>query len=233
MGRTGAEMQQNLPEMEIAPRAGTYARGQENIELILQAALSILIEEGYRAVSFRRIARACGMTVGNVTYYYASKDELVRELVSAVIKPYVNAFDAIMADTALTAEGQLAAIVRLILEDIQTKKTTHLFPELWALANFEPFVADMVNYAYAEARRALIDVVGRLNPELPPAEREILCLFISGSMEGMTMFAGHQKQFAKDMPWLENIAVRSFVTLARTITAEEIRGGTLEALAAE
>lgn len=56
-----------VPDLLITPRERGYARGQEGVEQILHAALGILVEEGYRAISFRRIAARCGMSVGNVS----------------------------------------------------------------------------------------------------------------------------------------------------------------------
>lgn len=214
----------DLPELKIKPREGSYARGQDSIVQILSAALNLLIEEGYSALSLRRIAKACDMKVGNVTYYFATKDALVREMLSAAIESYMSAFEDIISQVELTPEEKLEAIIRIILEDIRTKKTTRLFPELWALANFDPFVADCVNDSYVNARRALNVLVAEINPALPEEERETLCLFVSGALEGMTIFAGYEKPWEPKMPWIENIAVKSLINFVKVATPEDIRG---------
>jgi AcrR family transcriptional regulator len=214
----------DLPELKIKPREGSYARGQDSIVQILSAALNLLIEEGYSALSLRRIAKACDMKVGNVTYYFATKDALVREMLSAAIEGYMSAFEDVISQVDLTPEEKLEAIIRIILEDIRTKKTTRLFPELWALANFDPFVAECVNESYVNARRALNVLVAEINPSLPEEERETLCLFISGALEGMTIFAGYQKPWEPKMPWIENIAVRSLINFVKDAKPEDIHG---------
>lgn len=214
----------DLPELKIKPREGSYARGQDSVVQILSAALNLLIEEGYSALSLRRIAKACDMKVGNVTYYFATKDALVREMLSAAIESYMSAFEDIVSQVDLTPEEKLEAIIRIILQDIRTKKTTRLFPELWALANFDPFVADCVNESYVNARRALNTLVAEINPALPEEERETLCLFVSGALEGMTIFAGYEKPWEPKMPWIENIAVKSLINFVKVATPEDIRG---------
>lgn len=214
----------DLPELKIKPRQGSYARGQDSVVQILSAALNIMIEEGYGALSLRRIAKACDMKVGNVTYYFATKDALVREMLGAAIESYMAAFEGITANIDLLPEEKLEAIIRIILQDIQTKKTTRLFPELWALANYDAFVAECVNDSYINARKALNKIVAEINPGLPQDERETLCLFISGSLEGMTMFAGYEKPWGQKMPWIENIAVKSLIAFAKTATIDDIRG---------
>lgn len=214
----------DLPGLKVKPREGSYARGQESIVQILSAALNLLIEEGYSALSLRRIAKACDMKVGNVTYYFATKDALVREMLSAAIESYMSAFEDIVSQVDLLPEEKLEAIIRIILQDIRTKKTTRLFPELWALANFDSFVADCVNDSYINARKALNILVAEINPRLPQEERETLCLFVSGALEGMTVFAGYQKPWEEKMPWIENIATKSLINFVKTATAEDIRG---------
>lgn len=213
-----------VPDLQIRPREGGYARGQEGVEQILRAALSLLIEHGYRAISFRRIAALCGMTVGNVTYYFPSKEELVRVLLDAVITPYEESFTAIVHEPGTSAERRLEELCELILEDIRSKKTTRLFPELWALSSHDPFVYDRMHDLYRRARVSLNQIIGEVNPQLPADEREVLALFMSASMEGMTVFAGHEKPWVERMPWITRITCRSFVHLVQTIQPGDISG---------
>jgi len=48
---------------------------------ILEAALDIIVQEGYPALTMRRIASRIGMTAPNIYNYYKSKDELYISLV--------------------------------------------------------------------------------------------------------------------------------------------------------
>lgn len=48
---------------------------------ILEAALNIIVQEGYPALTMRRIASKIGMTAPNIYNYYKSKDELYISLV--------------------------------------------------------------------------------------------------------------------------------------------------------
>lgn len=50
-------------------------------ERILEAALDIIIQEGFPALTMRRIASKIGMTAPNIYNYYKSKDELYISLV--------------------------------------------------------------------------------------------------------------------------------------------------------
>ena len=144
-----------VPDLVITPREGGYARGRDGHEQILRAALSLLVEEGYRAMSMRRVAAACGMKLGNLTYYFPTREDLVRELLDAIISSYEAEFDAIIHEEGVTPQHRLEELCVLLLEDIGTKKTTRVFPELWALSNHDSFVLDRVQELYARARALL------------------------------------------------------------------------------
>ena len=166
-------------------------------------------------MSMRRVAAACGMKFGNLTYHYRTREDLVRELLEAVIRSYEQEFEAIVHRPDLSLEQRLERYCLLVLNDITSKKTTRLFPELWALSNHDPFVFDRMHELYARARRPLLEVVAEMRPDLSAEDQEMLTLFISSAMEGATIFAGHEKPFTARMECLEVAAIQAFSGLVR------------------
>lgn len=211
-----------VPDLVLTEREGGYDKGRDVYEQILKSALDLLIDQGYRAVSMRRVAAASGVKLGNLTYYFPTKEDLVRELLNAVISSYEIEFDAIVHEEGATAVHRLQEICVLILEDIGTKKTTRFFPELWALSNHDDFVFERVQELYARARRPMMQLISEINPTLSEAQCETIALFMSASMEGMTIFAGFEKPFADKMPWLERLAMKSFIDLIMSMTPEDL-----------
>jgi DNA-binding transcriptional regulator YbjK len=55
------------------------ARGQERVEQILRATLAVIGRGGVGAVTHRSVAEEAGVPLGSLTYYFASKQELLRE----------------------------------------------------------------------------------------------------------------------------------------------------------
>ena len=47
---------------------------------LIDTALRLFRDDGYRATTMRRIATEAGVSLGNAYYYFASKDDLVHEL---------------------------------------------------------------------------------------------------------------------------------------------------------
>ena len=209
-----------VADLTFPPREGGYSKGHETREQILNAALHLLVEEGYRAMSMRRIAAECGMKLGNLTYHFPSREDLVQALLDAVISSYEIEFVRIVHNPSLAPDMRLAFYCELVLEDIRSKKTTRVFPELWALSNYDPFVFERVHELYARARAPLQEIIAEMRPDLPRSQCDAVALFISASMEGLTVFAGHAKPFEAQMPLLEKIAVNSFINLLKNFGAD-------------
>lgn len=203
-------------------RPGIYARGSETVDAILKAALDVLIDEGAECFTIRRIAARCGMKVGNVSYHFPRKEMLIQVLLDDLVDSYGAQLEDVVRKPGLTAEERLKLVIILCLDDIGSKRTTHLFLELWALANHNAFVADRVRAFYERVHGVIGDYVAAINPALSPDDVHTVALFISASMEGATPFLGHGKPWAHKMPAFTALAVQSLIALARTATSREI-----------
>lgn len=128
-------------EQTVATRPGTYLRGTETVDAILKAAHDVLIDEGASAFTVRRIAAACGMKVGNVSYHFPRKELLIQILLDELLESYDKIIDARVRRPELSARERLRLMVVICLEDIGGKRTTRLFTELWALANHNVLIA--------------------------------------------------------------------------------------------
>ena len=61
-------------------------------QLICDNAVSLFNQKGYANVSLREIAKASGMAVGNLTYYFKKKDDLVAAIISGLLDDYSRDF---------------------------------------------------------------------------------------------------------------------------------------------
>lgn len=210
-----------VADLAFPPREGGYAKGHETREEILRAALHLLVESGYRAMTMRRIAAACQLKLGNLTYHFPTREDLVQALLDAVISSYEIEFEKIMHNPQLPPEARLHLYCETVLEDLCTMKTTRFFPELWALSNHDAFVFDRMHELYARARAPLVGIVAEMRPDLPEDQRATLVLFISAAMEGLTVFAGYEKPFRNRMAELEDVSIRAFLAIVRNYTPTE------------
>ncbi len=204
-------------------RPGVYARGTETVDSILKAAREILIEEGASAFTVRRIAAACNLRVGNVSYHFPRKEMLVQVMLDEIMQSYDAKLEIDVRQRDLSVEERLACVIDMCLVDIQSKRTTRLFTELWALANHNDFIAERLQAFYSKVHLVIGEYVQQLNPALDAEEVQTIALFISASMEGTTPFLGFAKPWSSSMPAIRAISTPLFVHLAKTMKPRSIR----------
>ncbi len=204
-------------------RPGKYARGSQTVDAILKAALHVLIEEGSTSFTLRRIAAECGLQVGNVSRHFPKKEMLVQVLLFELLSTSEEMLKTGIRDRKMPAEDALAFIITGTLDEITTKRMTHLFTELWAMSNHNPFVAERVEAIYRYVNTLIGKYVKELNPSLSPAEVETVSLFINATMEGTTVIAGFGRPWRKKMPALKRMSVKWLIEMVKTITSEDLK----------
>lgn len=212
-----------MTDTELAPaKPGIYVRGTETVDAILKAALEVLLAEGAESFTIRRVAAACGLRVGNVSYHFPKKEMLVQVMLDEIMDKYNTKLEVNVRQAALSDEERLQMVIIICLDDIRTRRTTRLFTELWALANHNDFIAERVRSFYAGVHEVIGEYVGRINPALSTDEVHTLSLFISASMEGTTPFTGYGKPWSAKMPAITAISAKWFIALVKSIQPGEI-----------
>lgn len=200
---------------------GQSGKGQHTAQAILLAAEKLLIDQGYHNFSLRKVATTAEVTLGNLQYYFPSKDSLLKAMLDNCIQRYLDRFEAVRAEAGADPQAQFHALISDIVRDLNLKSTTVFFPEVWSLANHDDHATEFMDAMYGKYRAVLIEVIAGLNPSLSPAQRRRLALFISSSLEGHTMFIGHKKPWQKETPNIIAMATQSFLWLIRSGTIPE------------
>lgn len=200
-----------------------YQTGRDRVAQIIEVALEIILESGYQALTLREVARRCKVQIGAISHYYKSRSVLLQDVINSVMVPFSENFRAIEHAPDATPEQKLERIIRYLLEDIQSRRTTRLFPHLWVLANHDDFVAKAVDSIYILERATFTKLIAEINPALNAAEREGLAVFLSSAVAGSTMFIGYEKPWGQYLPLYGAIACRAIVELVRTISPEQLQ----------
>lgn len=191
---------------------GQSNKGRARRQHILDQALEVFIEAGYAGFSAREVARQVGISVGNLHYYFPSKEALLSEMLDRVIDQYADQFEALRHAEG-SARERFVGLINFLIHDLGSDRTSALFPEIWALANHDPEAAALMDKMYAWERARLGEALDDLAPELDPACRETILLFISASIEGLTMFIGHGKSHTHLTDAMVDLALASYLHL--------------------
>ncbi len=197
----------------LRARNASYDKGQIRIENILNAAKEVFVQEGYNKFTLRQIALKAGITVGNLNYYYKTKDSLFRDLLDMILQAYLDEFDRVIKASGESPRERFISIINYLIQDLNNPQTTRFFPELWALANHNKYAAKLMEQMYVEERRVIYELISDVNPNLDEQRKKEITLYISCSIEGMTMFVGSEKTHESMLEAMKKTACESFMSL--------------------
>ena len=206
-----------IRQREALNRYGTatHEKGMARLISILDAARELFMEAGYGGFTMRKVAGRAGITIGNLNYYYRTKEDLLRDLLEYVINDYLEEFDRRRQIAGHSPEKQLLAVLKFWIDDLNTAETTSFFPELWALGNHDPYIAVLLDDLYAKARLPLNELIPQINPTLTRKEAERMALFMCAAMEGLTVFVGNEKAWADQLEEIKRITIRNFLDMVK------------------
>ncbi|MCP3058823.1 TetR/AcrR family transcriptional regulator [Myxococcus sp. K38C18041901] len=187
------------------PREGTavHAKGHERVERILDAAMEVLVEEGYAGLALRGVAQRAGLSLGNLQYYFPTKQDVVRALLSRYLEAAIRHVRERMDGAGAHPDQRLRHALDAILEDQESPRHFQLFAELWALAARDPMVAEALGVFYAGYREGLVELLQPLTPALTPARRERRAALLMAFFEGLSLFRGGGSLRSVAVPGLE------------------------------
>lgn len=173
-------------------RAGTAVqpKGQHRVDEILHAARAVLVEDGYAALTTRKVAERVGVRQSNVQYYFPAKVDLVRALFQDSMARTARVVAERFAAGRASPEARLLGGIEHFLETHHSREEQRFLRELWALAAHDPEVADVMNQFY----RRWVDLTARnlvlINPALDRGRAQRRALLIVSLVDGLSLFRG-------------------------------------------
>lgn len=152
---------------EAMARRGAYAKGLAKREEILDAALRVVAEHGYRKASVREIADAVELSPAGLLHYFGSKEELFVAILAAR-----DARD----EDRLGSEDIVEGLLEIVGRNTAVPGLVQLYAQLAAEAAdpehparefFTHRTARLEGYAIAELETA--QRAGRIRDDLDPA----------------------------------------------------------------
>jgi AcrR family transcriptional regulator len=167
-----------------------YAVGEASRGRILEAAEKVLARDGYHAFSTRRVAQECSISVGNLTYYFPTKNSLIEALMEAIYDRYDRRYAELGSAEGRDAPVGLVERVTELLRDAADPKATGLFLELWIMARHYRFGAEVLNRFYEKWARDIAEVLSREYPDLSHPELLRMAYLIAVIADGVcTVFS--------------------------------------------
>lgn len=163
----------------------------ERKEEILLAAIDIIASEGYGKLTMRALARASGMKLGALQYHFRTWEDMLRALATYIADEYRRAWEELNPNDEGTS---LQDLVRFIMDDPAGSALSgdEFFPQLWAMAQVEPAMAEKLDELYAVYLEKLEERLTALGSRAPAAD----ALAIMSLLEGTIVFVGEDRHWA-------------------------------------
>ena len=164
---------------------------------ILRAAIELIADEGYGSLSMRALARVSGMKLGALQYHFRTWNALLVALVAYIEGEIIAAFESGVGELEQADFKDMIAF--MLDERVGTSDGLfgdRLWAQLWAMAQVEPLISDLLEEVYAKFL-ALLEV--RL-ADRGAADPRAEALVLLSMVEGESLFAGSGRRWAKDRP---------------------------------
>jgi AcrR family transcriptional regulator len=161
------------------------ARGEATRASVLDAARAVLVGDGLERFVMREIAARSGITLGNLQYYFATRDDLLEAVIRAEFDRDLSTFRRTVADRSQPVE-ELAGISRGLVENWCTGGGS-VFAALSLLAyhneRFARLGAEIYRAFYAE----LGHLMRRIDPGASDEELTARVLLVTSVLDGVAM----------------------------------------------
>jgi len=158
--------------------------GNSSYEKIVSVAESVLKQNGFHCFSTRNVANKCGISVGNLTYYFPNKVNLIEAVMKAVCKRYSNQRLIDRDSTIKNGEDYLNVVITWMLDDAVTSETSSLFLELWVMAKHHDFGVEIIENFYASVIKWITASLGYYYRNISKKKLESAAYFILTLSEG-------------------------------------------------
>lgn len=193
------------------PRSGSPESSERTQVAILQAAQGILVSKGYAQFTLRAVAAEAGITVGNLSYHFKSKRQLLRSIIATMIAGYSEKITEVFQATPGDHDSGLTGLISWLIQDATRPDTVRLGREIWAMALHDPYVAEALDKFYADTIALSTELILRRYPNLPAARARAVAALTAIISEGTIAIYGTSSARKPPLPQVNKVAAEAII----------------------
>ena len=157
---------------------------------ILEHTVGVLLKSGHQGLTLRAVAGSAGISLGNLTYHFANKQQLIEALIEHLLTEYVSSLTRILQASETRSAGDVRRLVEWHIRDSVSRETSTLFREIWVLVLHYPAVARALSAAYGEWIQHLRKYFEECCPGCPEPKIEKAVVIMATITEGAAVLFG-------------------------------------------
>lgn len=180
------ELRATRPSKRLA--AQRSAKGAQTIREIITAARAVFIRDGHAGLTMRGVAAEAGVVVGNVSYYFPTKRDLLEAMLREDLADYVEAHIRHLREEG---DSPLDILLDVVAFYIANGRESHpFFYQMWGYAGSDPAAKALIRDLYRPIGRFIYYLVRAARPGLSDRRIRQIVLQIFSIEEGMKLFIG-------------------------------------------
>ena len=175
----------------MASEAGTVEKPEGRADMrhqALETARRLFVEEGYAEFSMRKVARELGIRQGHLQHYFATRDDLLTEMLEQALHSYIDEYEKFRDDVRGDAEQQLDFVIKFLLGDISNSQVSKFFLELWPMTAHYQEVLLMLRDIYRRNWEGFSTFVESYRPDLDGDTARAIALQILALVDGLIIY---------------------------------------------
>jgi len=160
-------------------------KGAERIAAIVEAGVDILLEDGFSMLTKRRIAKRLGISHGNVSYYFPTRESLWHAVVDYELKQYYQHNHVSRDMESDDPQACFDAFVVRWIDEYNDPKIRIFFSHIIAFAEVNDSVAKIRNEVYEQFYSETLRHARALDLNIDSEELERRVLEVMVVLEGL------------------------------------------------
>lgn len=195
------------------------AKGQAAIDKILNASIELLAHEGHAGLSMRKVAERLNMRLSAVQRHFPTWEALFQAMMTRVTFEYVQVFNQHLGETKASRLKQFENVLNYLMREIKRPVTQSLFAQLWALAQTNDYVRNIMQDMYEYERNVFEFFIAELNPALDKKDIARRAGLMVTQIEGLMLLIPQQTRFPTNMAGIEQLCIENVIALAHAPAA--------------
>ena len=191
------------------------SNGNNRRDVILDAAIDILVHEGHSQLSMDKVAKKLGISKGNITYHFPNKKVFIQNIFARLMQESQTDRETVRDPYITSLEERL----RLKLERefeilLQPRHDTRVWETL-AYSTHDKTVGEAFEELFGWHIDEFIEAIAPLRPDLEKQELRDLALFVVSIPRGLLVFIGSARHCERRKE-LCALAVKQILDMVKT-----------------
>lgn len=152
-----------------------FFQKKDTLEMIKEATLDLLVYNGYDTISMRQIAKEANVALGQVTYYYHTKEKLIVSVVTEALEFFYNEFKEVIENSKSKINAMTNHFQNLLVnDDRRVRLLANLIAQSVWNKKTNKFISNYFNKIVEYIKSIYLDEIDELDEESAQIRTKLL-----------------------------------------------------------